>query len=451
MSEGHVGCFDGAKFMKHQLHSSRLPSLSLSLSLSLSPVMLMLMPMLAASACGGSTTSPGASPDTAGDSGTPPVDAAADTGNVQVDSGAADTGTQPEAGPQLYAVPLTSCQGVAYTAPVTLGGSQTFQLVIDTGSSSLGVASSTCSNCGVTPTYTPGSTAVDKNMPTSIQYESGGWSGEVYQDTAAVGSSPAATVDLAAITSQTMFFQGPGCDEGIIGFGPPAAVAQGTDLWFNQFVSTTHLPNVFATELCDSGGTLWLGGYDPSATTAAPQYTPKFAAVENEYHAVTLTSITVAGQDAGAGTSVSFTNTPVALVDTGTSLFYLNSTAYASVIAAIEADPQFASTLGASFFPASGAAEPNCVASGLTKAQLDATLPALTLTFGTGPTISVQALPTESYLLQIQNQWCSSLMGADVGNEPIAGILGAAFLRSNVVIFDQVNDQIGFAPHTACP
>jgi hypothetical protein len=29
--------------------------------------------------------------------------------------------------------------------------------------------------------------------------------------------------------------------------------------------------------------------------------------------------------------------------------------------------------------------------------------------------------------------------------------MGAAALKSNVVIFDQVNNQIGFAPHTACP
>ncbi len=34
------------------------------------------------------------------------------------------------------------------------------------------------------------------------------------------------------------------------------------------------VPKIFATLLCDEGGLLWMGGYDPSAITSTPLYTP---------------------------------------------------------------------------------------------------------------------------------------------------------------------------------
>ena len=34
---------------------------------------------------------------------------------------------------------------------------------------------------------------------------------------------------------------------------------------------------------------------------------------------------------------------------------------------------------------------------------------------------------------------------------PLASILGAPVLRSNVVIFDRAKKRIGFAPHAPCP
>jgi hypothetical protein len=87
-----------------------------------------------------------------------------------------------------------------------------------------------------------------------------------------------------------------------------------------------------------------------------------------------------------------------------------------------------------------------------TKAALDAALPALTLTFGTSPAITVKALPTESYLFQYGGQWCSAIAAPPAGTQfPIGAIMGAPVLRSNVVIFDRAQSRIGFAPHAPCP
>ncbi len=209
------------------------------------------------------------------------------------------------------------------------------------------------------------------------------------------------------------------------------------------------MPNIFATELCETGGTLWLGGYDPSHTTAAPQYTPKVAAIANYYHAVTLTSMTVGTTTVPVATSTA----PYTVVDTGTSVFLMGSTPYSAISAAIQADPTFTSVFGTGFFPAvSTNPQPNCKSGiTLTKAQLDAMLPAVTFNFDGAPAVTVQGVATESYLLQAQGEWCTALLGYDFSGEPLAAIMGAAALKSNVVIFDQVQNRIGFAPHTPCP
>ena len=34
------------------------------------------------------------------------------------------------------------------------------------------------------------------------------------------------------------------------------------------------VPKIFSTLLCDEGGLLWMGGYNPTATTSTPLFTP---------------------------------------------------------------------------------------------------------------------------------------------------------------------------------
>ncbi len=368
--------------------------------------------------------------------------------------GQAADATDPPPAAAVTAVPLYSCVPSEYTASVTIGGSQVFQLALDTGSTTLGVASSSCSTCDVTPEYTPGATATDDHQTGSSQYGTGSWSGEIYEDTVAVGPTPGAPVQFVAIDTQSQFFEPVTCDskvgsmQGILGFGPSAAAVSGTDAFFDQLVATSHVANVFATELCDTGGTLWLGGYDPTFTTAAPQYTPLAASlVSTYYYAVDLESITV------AGTSVPVSTPEFAdsVVDTGTSIFILPTSAFTPLTAAITATPAFEQIFGAG--QSAWFSNPdNCISLTQTKAELDAMLPPLTLVFGSGPSISVQASATESYLEAYEGLWCPSIYSMAPGPDfPLAAILGSPVLRSNIVIFDRANQRIGFAPHTACP
>ena len=240
----------------------------------------------------------------------------------------------------------------------------------------------------------------------------------------------------------------PGASRGFLGLGPADAAERGTNGYFDDLVRAANVPNVFATQLCDSGGTLWLGGYDPSATTAAPVYTPMNTQLASYYYAVNLASITVDGTSIPVGT----TSLPGSIVDTGTSVFILPTAAFTSLSSAIAADSGFQSVFGqgaASFF----GAQNSCLPISKTKAELDLVLPPLTLVFGSSPPVTVQAAPTESYLIQYDDEWCSAIEGDDaaaLGGAPIAAILGSPLLRSNIVIFDRANKRIGFAPHAPC-
>jgi hypothetical protein len=277
-------------------------------------------------------------------------------------------------------------------------------------------------------------------------------SGESYQDGVVVGAAPSVPVDLVAIGSETSFFFRVPCAspsrsyEGVFGLGPSAAATKGTNGFFDQLVATQNVPNVFAVHLCDDKGTLWLGGFDVAAMTGAPVYTPETSGIDAYYYAVNLASITIAGQSVPVGTA----RYPEAIVDTGTSEFILPTNAFNAVTTAIANDANFKAVFGQ--VDTSWFSKPDsCQSVTKTKAELDASLPSITLVFGASPEVAVHALATESYLVSFGGQWCPALAAMDPGPQfPIAAVLGSPVLRSSVVIFDRANKKIGFAPHAPC-
>jgi hypothetical protein len=344
---------------------------------------------------------------------------------------------------------------------MTIGGSQSFQLIVDTGSASLEVASAGCASCvdaGVSNLYQPGPLAVEEDASVNELFGAespSGFAGQVYSDWVGVGASPKmARVNIVAIQTEGQFLVGTcgpsGAPQGVVGFAPLDTVS-GTNLFFDQVVANGAISNVFATRLCSTGGTLWLGGYDPAYVTATPVYTPLLSGtgVEDDFFSVSLTSISGAGATVPIPTGAFVAS----MLDTGSSNSTLPPAAYSALTSAILADPAFAQVFGgaaAAFFADSA----NCAQVSQTKEQLDAMLPPLTLTFGSSPGVSVQATATESYLLTYgANTWCPAIVPLAPGpNFPgIAAHLGAPILASNVVIFDRANKRVGFAPHTACP
>src|SRR5580704_15675906 len=76
-------------------------------------------------------------------------------------------------------VDLMGFSGLEYSALITIGNQQ-FQALTDTGSTTTAVAGSTCASCGVTPSYTPSSTATDTHQTATTTYgDNSMWTGEV--------------------------------------------------------------------------------------------------------------------------------------------------------------------------------------------------------------------------------------------------------------------------------
>jgi hypothetical protein len=370
-----------------------------------------------------------------------------------------DAGSPPagDAGP-FVTIPLTGCAFIGYEAPVSID-TQTFQMSIDTGSTTTAIAASSCSNCGVSPTYHPPSGA-DTGRQTSSQYGSGSWDGEVYSDTVQVGGEmPAVTMDFAGITDQQQFFIPYLCDgssgngsQGILGLGPLSLDTIGmsnTDAYFNDLVATAGIGNLFAVQLCALGGNLWFGGYDTAYTTSAPQYTPM---VNNGYYSVTLSDLGFNGTSLG----YSANDYGASVVDTGTYGLLLPSAAYNKLVSDISGDSAVRSAFGGNTIDSNFFQSGNCVSptASQTAADLDSSLPPLYMTFpGTsGGSFQLSFPATKSYFIPSTSggvtQYCAGIAdSSSVGTT----IIGASALASYVIVFDPANMQVGFASGTGCP
>ena len=340
--------------------------------------------------------------------------------------------------PDLAAIPLASPDGTFYTASTQIG-TQSFAMVVDTGSTTAAVAGASCTGCAVTPLYAPGASATDQHQTASAQYGSGSWKGEIFSDQVGLGAmTPVVPVKLASITSQTTFFDGNNNGyQGLLGLGGDGLLTQGTTSYFDQVV-TAGIKSIASFQLCDSaGGTMWLGGYDPAHTAAAPQYTAMKSQLP--YYAVTLSDMKL------GTTSLGYTSS-IAIVDTGTSLFYVSQAVASNVLA--EANKATAVFAGA--FTQQQGVYCAMAKAGVTDAQIDAALSPLTLTFpGTAGSFTISAPATRSWLLDVGGgMWCIGISSdAQLAGFSLMGDIG---LRGFVTVFDRTNHQVGFAPEMGC-
>ncbi len=367
-----------------------------------------------------------------------------DGGTPDASDASAQTG---EAGAPIASIPLSGCPGGGYWGEVVLGGNTPFQLLIDPESSTLAVASANCTNCsnaGGAP-FVPNTPATDLNLTSSASYGDGSsWSGEVYEDTAAPGSGPSATVTmaLAAITSQTSFVpSAPPCAnvagtyQGILGLGTKALVAPNTDAYLDKLVAT-GVPDIFSLEVCPQGGQLWLGGFDGAAATAPPVYTPM---TSNPYDAITIDSLQIGGSVVGTASALG-----APMVDLADTLSQVPQAVFNALLAALNTNSTFATLFPTSAF-ANGFCEPATVT------QLNA-LPPLTLVMPatTGGTIALQLSAAQSYLYSVvqgsTTYYCPAIMAS-----PNPTSLGVSLLRSQIVIYDRANGRLGLAPQSTCP
>ncbi|KAF7342908.1 Aspartic protease [Mycena sanguinolenta] len=313
-------------------------------------------------------------------------------------------------------------------------GTQTFDLIVDTGSSNTWVGSGT--------KYKPGSTSTDTGKSFSVSYGSGTVSGTEYTDTLVLGGL---TVTKQSIGDGTKSSGFEGVD-GIIGFGPvdltEDTVSGSTtvptvmnNLLSQGSISTQVLGVSFAPESGsdddDTNGELTLGGTDSTKFSGSITYTTKTSTSPySEYWGITVSSITYNGKSIGSSAS--------AIVDTGTTLIYIrNRTAATSAYN--------------SFLSASG---------GKTDSETGlvswTTLPTENFAFTIGGvsfslTPSQFTIPTAQYDVWGLSSGKSYGWIADGGSSAadVNFIIGQKFLENYYSVFDTTNNRVGFAKSAA--
>jgi hypothetical protein len=340
-------------------------------------------------------------------------------------------------------VDLVGVQGIEYTAPLAIGD-HTFQVQVDTGSTTTAVASSACSSCEVSPTYTAGSGAADQHATASQSYaDATGWSGEVFADAASIGDSPDVRLKFAAISQQTNFFGG-NVDQGILGLGPAELLQPNTTSFAAQEFAAGVDP-VMAFELCTDHGTFSIGGFDPAIADGDPVFTPMLAlSNDNPYFDVQL-----AGLGLGSASFGSASDLGVTIVDTGTTLTLLPSAAETALVDAINANAGYLSLFGDQQPIADG----QCVvASDVTAAMVDAAMPPLQLALaGTAQTVTLPA--SRSYLFEkTAGEFCLAMSDIGTIGGPATGLslIGDTLMSGAVTVFDVGAKRIGFAPEVGC-
>jgi len=325
---------------------------------------------------------------------------------------------------------------------------------VDTGSSTLAVAGSSCTSCGtISPTYTPGSGAVNTGQLASSSYGDGtSWDGKIYQGSVSVAAAPDISMRFVEITFQnnSFFPTTSACatserSQGILGFSYQSLAVQNTDSYFPLLVQQNNFPNVFSLQMCTNHGRLWLGGYDDDYMSGPIAYTP---ITQEFYYGIDISDMTFGGVSLGFQTSdfVSSQGTKP-FVDSGTTLLKLPTAVFNALQLKLTAVSYFTSAFSQyeQMF-----SEGLCTSTLKTESDMNAHLPQFTIVTG-GETLKFAAIP--SYLVPASQQaggqtlYCLGFQdnGVDGGT-----VLGWAAMNQFVTVFDIGNNRIGFAPQQYC-
>jgi hypothetical protein len=339
-------------------------------------------------------------------------------------------------------VVVDNYENAQYYGEISLGTpAQKFEVIFDSGSANLWVASESCSssNCETHPKYdhSASSTYVQNGTAFDIAYGSGACLGYLSQDTLEVGGLTLTEQTFAEITDAGGMgaAYSMGKFDGILGLafdeiavcGDPndgGYIADCVPTPFTRLYETGVIDEaVFAFYLgglqpcfpdCMEGfdGELTLGGVDEAHYTGDINYVPVSKAA---YWQITIDSLGVNGED------YSTADTKEAIVDSGTSM----------IVGPPDAMDKLAESLGATKMKKTGEYFVPC----------SADLPDLELTIGG---IDYSISPSD-YVLADGPICILLMLGMDLGPEGLGWILGDVFMRKYYTVFDMTNERVGIA------
>lgn len=264
-----------------------------------------------------------------------------------------------------------------------------------------------------------------------MSYGSGSFSGTEYTDTVSFGGLTVSSQSIGSASTSSGFS---GVD-GIIGFGP-VGLTSGTvsnantvptfmdNLKSQGSISTEVLGVSFKPEsgsdTDDANGELTLGGTDTSKYTGTLTYFSKLTSgTASAYWGISIASFTYGSTTLGSSAS--------GIVDTGTTLIYIPSSAYSA----------FLSATGGSTDSSSGLAVFSTKPTSNFAIKFGSTTYTLTPAQYLVPTAqySVFGLSSSKYYAWINNG----------GSSGVNTIIGQKFLENYYSVYDTTNSRIGFA------
>jgi len=325
-------------------------------------------------------------------------------------------------------VPILNFQDAQYYGPITMGTPpQTFNMIFDTGSSNLWVASSECKNCGSGVKHnlydhTKSSTYVANGSIFKIEYGSGPVAGFYSYDTLGWAQSELTHTQFAEVTDVSGLGKAAwalAAFDGILGMAWPSIAVDKITPPFQLLLASGQITtNMFAFYLAKDAhedGEMVLGGYNPKHFTGPIHYVPL---TQQTYWQVELEYLNLG--------STSQTNATKAILDTGT-----------SVLAGPVADvARIAAAIGATAVVPDQEYAILCAKA--------ANMPDLHIGFGGADFVLT---PKEYLIEQEGDPLCVlGILGLDI--PPPTGplwIMGDNFIRKYYTIFDFENSRIGLA------
>jgi len=394
---------------------------------------------------------------------------------------------------------MAGCPFADFTAPVRVG-SGTFDLLVDTGSSTLALAGSACTTCadgGVSPMWAESSSSINQNRQASGTYgDQSGWVGQIWQDNVHIvdGSGQPVTSEasmrIVVITEQSVpgfsatgapnkeagyFFTADACNDsptqgkavtlqGIIGLGFQRLASSGTDsfpakLWEQRDTGST-IPQMFAIQMCEYSGALWFGGYDASSFTGAIVWTPILAQSGDRalatYYSVDPADVFIGTKSLGfTGDDWPRLHGAFNIIDSGTTLWELPTKIFNAVRDTLLADANFKTYFrsdpsGDNFFDKPlDRCEYALDSQGqrLSGKTLQQNLPTISIRFANGATLTMDLVG--SVLLPCSLDYDQWTLGIAPSSDN--GLLGGwPLMNQFITIHDVDTMQLGFAVQSSC-
>lgn len=296
-----------------------------------------------------------------------------------------------------------------------------YKVDFDTGSSDLFLPASTCgSTCSGHTKYNPSSSSTSKALGKSFSLSYGDGStvsGKQYKDTVKIAGLTATSQTLGAATKYSSGFSSANFPaDGLMGMGFQSISDYNAPPVFQTLVSEGQTTSsVFAFKLAESGSELTIGGLNSALYSGTPIYTD---VTQEGYWQIDFDALKVGSKSVAGSTA--------AIVDSGTTLVIVSTSAAAAFYQQIPGSADASNTVGAGFytFPCS------------------TTIPKVAFTIN-GKDL---AMSSSSVNFGPVSQGSSDCVGSIVGDSSFdLAILGDAFMRNYYTIFDYGNSRVGFA------